>query len=208
MLHNPLQATHAQAQHTHVSHGQSSHGQSSHGQSDPGQSSHGQANPAQAETKLPRDDVEHNHFTLAERRNAMRMPVIKSAKVITGGEVNQSVYNCLVLDESSSGVLVDLGAIFSLPEEVVLHMTCGASYKARRCWAVGTKVGLAFTSSQMLNAEILEKLAQLGRMMQAQGLPAIMAALRAHHFFDNDEVRRAAEAAEASYHRFEAVLMG
>jgi hypothetical protein len=194
MLQNPLQATQTKLENVQASQAQASQAQTS------------QAQPIGA--KPPQDGVEHNHFTLAERRNAMRVPVIKSAKVITGGEVNQSVYNCLVLDESPSGVLVDLGAIFSLPEEVVLHMMGGASYKARRCWAVGTKMGLAFTSQQMLSAEIIEKLAQLGRMMQAQGLPAIMAALRAQRFFDNDEVRRAAEAAEAGYHRLEAVLLG
>ncbi len=148
------------------------------------------------------------HFTLAERRNAMRVPVIKSAKIVTGGDAGQSVYNCLVLDESPSGVLVDLGAMFNLPEEVSLHMTGGASYKARRCWAVGTKAGLAFTGPQVLSPETVEKLAQLGRMMQAQGLPAAMAALRAQKFFESEDIRRAAESAEAAYHRLETVLLG
>jgi hypothetical protein len=155
-----------------------------------------------------RDDAADNHFTLSERRNAMRVPVIKSAKIITGGEVNQGVFNCLVLDESPSGVLVDLGAIFSLPEEMALHMTGGAIYKARCCWAVGTKAGLAFVGPQMLSVDTVEKLAQLGRMMQTQGLPATMAALRAQRFFESDEIRRAAESAEAAYHRLEAVLLG
>jgi hypothetical protein len=148
------------------------------------------------------------HFALAERRNAMRVPVIKSAKIVTSGDGGQSVYNCLVLDESAAGVLADLGAMFPLPEEMTLHMTGGACYRARRCWAVGTKLGLAFIGPQMLSAETVEKLALLGRMMQSQGLPAAMAALRAQRFFESEEVRRAAEAAEAAYHRLEAVLIG
>ncbi len=145
------------------------------------------------------------HMALAERRNAMRTPVIRSAKIIAGG-VNHSIYNCLVLDESTSGVLVDLGAMFPLPEEMTLQMTGGATYKARRCWAVGTKAGLAFVGAQMLSADTVDKLAQLGRMMQAQGLPAIMAALRAQRFFGSDEVRRTAEQAESAYLQLEAVL--
>lgn len=152
--------------------------------------------------------VPETHFTLAERRNTMRMPVIKSAKIVTGGTVNQSAYNCLVLDESPSGVLVDMGAVFELPEEMDLHMTGGASYHARRCWAVGTKLGLAFIGAQMLSAESVEKLAQLGREMPARGLPATMTALRAQRFFDSDALRCAAEAAEAAYHRLEAMLLG
>jgi hypothetical protein len=166
------------------------------------------ANPALNPTQPGRQGEEDAPFTLAERRNAMRVPVIKSAKIITGGEVNQSVYNCLVLDESPSGVLVDLGAMFTLPEEMALHMTGGAIYRARRCWAVGTKVGLAFVGAQVLSADTVEKLAQLGRMIQVQGLPATMAALRAQRFFDSAEVRRAAEGAEAAFHRLETVLMG
>ncbi|HYP62557.1 MAG TPA: hypothetical protein VEQ16_01645 [Acidocella sp.] len=148
------------------------------------------------------------HVALAERRNAMRVPVIKSAKIVTAGDGGQSTYNCLVLDESAAGVLVDLGAMFSLPEEMTLHMTGGASYRARRCWAVGTKAGLSFIGPQMLSAEAVEKLGQLGRMMQSQGLPATMAALRGQHFFESEELRRAAEAAEAAYQRLESVLIG
>jgi hypothetical protein len=172
------------------------------------QASYLQANPTAAPMEQSTDGTVHGHFALAERRNTPRMPVIKSAKIITGSTVNQSIYNCLVLDESPSGVLVDLGAVFSLPEEMALHMTCGTSYKARRCWAVGTKMGLAFTGPQMLSANAMEKLAQLGRIMQAQGLPAVMAVLRAQHFFESDEVRRSAEGAEVAYRRLEAVLLG
>lgn len=166
-----------------------------------------QVGPAKAVQTKPQSG-ESAHFALADRRNAARVPVIKSAKIIAGGEVNQSIYNCLVLDESAAGVLVDLGAMFSLPEEVSLHMTGGASYKARRCWAVGTKMGLAFIGPQMMSADTMEKLAQLGRMMQSQGLPATLAALRAQRFFESEELRRAAENAEAAYHRLETVLLG
>ncbi len=178
-------------------------------QTKPAEPPHPDTSPS-ARTGSPafRREPADTHFALAERRQTPRQPVIKSAKIITGPDVNQGIYNCLVLDESPTGVLVDLGAIFGLPEEMSLHMTGGASYKARRCWAVGTKAGLAFIGSQMLSADTVEKLAQLGRMMQAQGLPATMAALRAQRFFDSAEVRHAAETAEAAYLRLEAALIG
>jgi hypothetical protein len=166
--------------------------------------------PAQARARHDAQarDAAENHFALAERRNAARVPVIKSAKIVTGGDVNQGIYNCLVLDESASGVLVDLGAMFPLPEEMALHMTGGASYKARRCWAVGTKVGLAFMGPQILSAETVSAMAQLGRMMQTQGVPATLAILRAQRFFDCEDLRRAAESAETAYHHLESVLLG
>ena len=148
------------------------------------------------------------HVTLAERRNASRVPVIKSAKIIVGGDLNQGVYNCLVLDESATGVLVDLGAIFPLPEEVTLKMTGGAIYKARRCWAVGTKAGLAFHGPQSLSPEAMQLLHQFGERLPAHGLPVTIAALRAKRYFENEELRHAAEAAEAAYQRLEAVLNG
>lgn len=167
-----------------------------------------QAKQAQHVSPTPAPAASAVNPARGERRSATRIPVIKSAKIITGGEVGQSIYNCLVLDESPSGVLVDLGAIFSVPDEVQLHMTGGASYKARRCWAVGTKVGLAFTGQQAISPETMEKLAQLGRIMQTQGLPAAMAALRAQHYFESEDVRRAAETAEAAYQRLEIALLG
>ncbi len=148
------------------------------------------------------------HFTLSERRNATRVPVIRSAKIVTGGDINHSTYNCLILDESPSGVLVDLGAMILLPEEMLLQMTGGATYRARRCWAVGTKAGLAFMGPQMLSPESVEMLAQIGRSMQTQGLFATMNALRAKRFFYSDELKHAAEAAEAAYQHLEALLMG
>lgn len=159
------------------------------------------------EKQIPTQDG-GTYFGLPERRHAVRVPVIKSARIVSAGDGGQSVYNCLVLDESAAGVLVDLGAMFPLPEEMVLHMTGGASYKARRCWAVGTKAGLAFTGPQMLSAETVEKMNQLGGMLLAQGLPATLAALRAQGFFASEELRRAAEAAEVAYGRLESVLMG
>ncbi len=143
---------------------------------------------------------------LAERRNATRIPVIKSAKLVVGDGYSQGVYNCLVLDELTSGVLVDLGAVFSLPDEVILHTMGGATRRAKRCWAVGSKVGLEFIGDQLVSVETTQEMVAVAKLIRAQGLPAGIAALRAQHFFGQKELREAAEEAEAAYYKLEAML--
>lgn len=145
---------------------------------------------------------------ISERRNASRVPVIKSAKISVGLGGSQGIYNCLVLDESQSGVLVDLGTMVSLPDEVTLHMNSGATYLARRCWSAGTKAGLAFIGGQVVTGETVMRMRKMADVLQAQGTIAAVATLRAARFFDHAELRRAAEEAEAAYFRLEAILSG
>lgn len=142
---------------------------------------------------------------LAERRNTPRVPVIKSGKVVVGGDYSQGVLNCLVLDETALGVLIDLGALFVLPEEMVLHISSG-SYKARRRWAVGTKAGLEFVGTQVVSTEIAAQKTKLLKLLEAQGVRAAMAMLRAQNYFNQPDLRRTAEEVEAAYYRFEAML--
>lgn len=142
----------------------------------------------------------------AERRNAARIPVIKSAKLVVGEGYSQGIYNCLVLDESSGGVLVDLGGVFSLPDEVVLHMLGGATRRAMRRWAAGSKVGLEFVGEQIVSLETMQEMMGIAKLIRLQGLPAGIAAMRAQRFFDQEELRQAAEEAEEAYYRLEAML--
>ncbi len=143
---------------------------------------------------------------LSNRRNTPRTKVIKSAKLVFGG--SHSVYDCLVLDESASGALVDLGAMIGLPEQLTIQFSNGACYPAERRWAAGTKAGLRFTGGQILTEDMLQRMRKLSDVMQAQGLPAVMQVLRSARFLDNLELRRAAEEAEATYMRLELILGG
>ncbi|WP_297372397.1 hypothetical protein [Acidocella sp.] len=143
---------------------------------------------------------------LIERRVSQRMPVIKSAKIAVGPALSQGCFNCLVLDESKTGALVDLGALVVLPDEVTLHMTGGTTYRARTRWTVGSKAGLEFIGQQVVAQETLDAMQRLGRMLYTQGLPATMAALRAEGFFGNAELRKTAEAAEAAFYQLETAL--
>lgn len=146
------------------------------------------------------------HSILSERRHAHRIPVIKSAKLVVGEGYSQGVYNCLILDESASGALIDLGAVFSLPDEFILYLIGGATRRARRCWAVGTKVGIEYVGEQLVSEEATERMAEIAKLIGAQGLPAGIAALRSQRFFNYGDLREAAEDAEAAYYRLEAIL--
>lgn len=142
----------------------------------------------------------------ADRRGAPRAPVIRSAKLTLGP--GQGVLDCLVLDESPSGLMVDLGALLPLPEEVTVHLQGGATYLARRRWMAGTKAGLEFIGAQIITGETALRMMKLADVLHAQGLRAAVATLRAARYFDQPELRRIADEAEAAYLRLEAMLTG
>jgi hypothetical protein len=150
--------------------------------------------------------VEPPQASLGERRINARAPVIKSAKVAIG--IGQGMYNCLVLDESSKGVLVDFGALVTLPDEVTLQISNGAMYQARRRWSVGTKAGLEYIGEQVVTDDTAAWIMKLTDILQTRGVVAAVSTLRASRFFNHEELRRTAEEAEAAFSRLEAVLTG
>jgi hypothetical protein len=165
-------------------------------------------NQVSAEITYSDDEVASPAAILAERRNAARIPVIKSAKIACGEGASKGVFNCLVLDESDKGVLVDLGTLVNLPDEVTLQFGGGATYVARRRWSAGTKAGLEFVGAQVITGETALRMMKLADILLTQGTIAAVSTLRASRFFDHAELRRAAEEAEAAYLRLEAILTG
>ncbi len=139
-----------------------------------------------------------------ERRRDRRKPVIKSAKIIFN-ELG-SVLNCYVLDESSNGVQVDVGAIIDLPDDLTIQFGTGATYLAQRCWTAGTRVGLKLTGGQLVDEETVGRMRKIAELLQTQGLAAAVRTLRAARYFDHEELRRAATEAEAATARFAAIL--
>ena len=142
----------------------------------------------------------------AERRDTARNKVIKSAKLVFGAA--HSVYDCLVLDESAGGALIDLGAMIALPERLTIQFNNGAAYPAERRWAAGTKAGLRFTGGQIISDDAAQRMHKIAGILQVQGLPIAMQLLRSARFLDNAELRRAAEEAEAAFIRLERFLTG
>ncbi len=139
-----------------------------------------------------------------ERRKHVREKVLKAAKIIFGG--GDSVYNCLVLDESPDGIFVDLGGIVALPPEVTVQFSTGATFRAIRRWRTGSRVGFEFTGQQIVSHETSKRMNAVVEILHDHGLPAAMQTLRVAQFFDNIELRRVAEAAEAAHRRLEQML--
>ncbi|WP_284257481.1 hypothetical protein [Acidocella aquatica] len=154
------------------------------------------------------DSGTSDEAALPERRGGSRRPVIRSAKIFTGVNGGDCVFNCLILDQSTAGVLVDMGTLADLPDEVTLQMGGGASYLARRCWAAGTKAGLEFIGGQIITEETSQRMARIADVLQRQGVAAAVATLRTARFLDHQELRNIAEAAEAAVQQLEAVLTG
>jgi hypothetical protein len=142
----------------------------------------------------------------AERRASPRRPVIRSAKLVFG-EANV-IYDCLVLDESAGGVMIDLGAMVKVPEEVTIRFNSGGAFPAQRRWAAGTKAGFKFTGGQIISQETALRMKKAADILEIQGLGPAVQMLRAVRFLDNDELRRAAEDAESTMLRLQAVLTG
>jgi hypothetical protein len=159
-----------------------------------------------ASFEAPPRAEEASEASHADRRKHARERVLKAAKIIFGG--GDSVFNCLVLDESPDGIFVDLGAIVALPPEVTVQYGSGAAFRAQRRWSTGSKVGFQFIGPQIITHETARRMQVVAEIMKNHGLPAAMQTLRVAQFFDNAELRRAAEAAEAATRRLDAVLAG
>jgi hypothetical protein len=142
-----------------------------------------------------------------ERRATNRVPVLKSARLIVGADPNSYVYDCLVLDETPNGLMIDLGALVDLPAEFTIRLQ-GGTYLVRKCWSAGTKTGLHFEGNQIITKEAASRMIKIAEIMHDQGVAAACATLRGARYFDQDELRRAAEAAEAACLRLEAMLTG
>jgi hypothetical protein len=141
-----------------------------------------------------------------ERRIAARHPVIRSARVRIGQGAGQAVYECLVLDESPTGVLVDFGSVLPVPEDVSVHFVTGGSYLARRRWAMGTKAGFEFCGEQLISRETADRIRKLADILETQGVLAAVRTLRAARFYDHTALQTAAEDAEVAYLRFANLL--
>jgi hypothetical protein len=141
-----------------------------------------------------------------ERRASPRSPVIRSAQLVF--DQSNVVYDCLVLDESAGGVMIDLGAMIKVPEDVTIRFNSGGAFPAQRRWASGTRAGFKFTGAQIISQETALRMKKAADILEIQGLGPAMQMLRTVRFLDNEELRRAAEDAESAMLRLQAVLTG
>jgi hypothetical protein len=142
----------------------------------------------------------------ADRRKHVRTRVLKAAKVITHG--GHSVFNCLVLDESEDGVFVDLGGVVPIPDTVTIQFASGAAFPAIRRWSAGAKCGFEFSGPQIISHETANRMNVIAKILNDHGISAAVDTLRKADFFDNDQLRKIAEAAHFAHVKLEAALRG
>ncbi len=147
---------------------------------------------------------EDDELYAMDRRQGMRAMVIRSAKLVCGP--GQGIYDCLVLEQSDSGVQVDLGAVVELPEVLTIQLAGGAAYLARRVWASGTRAGLQLEGAQLLSEQTAKRMKKFSELMDSQGLLTAVATLRAARFLEHGELQRLAETAERAYLALERFL--
>ena len=142
----------------------------------------------------------------ADRRKHPRNRVLKAAKVITPG--GNSVFNCLVLDESEEGVFVDLGGVIPIPDNVTIQFASGAAFPAIRRWSAGAKCGFEFSGPQIISHDTAKRMNTIAEILNDHGIQAAFETLRKSDFFDNDELRKIAESAHLAHIKLEAALRG
>ena len=123
-------------------------------------------------------------------RRGERGNVLKRAKLAFGG----AVLDCTVLDLSTSGARVLLGAPVRLAGEFALHMPGGSVYAARLRWSRGREIGLEFAGEPKL---ALTAALLAGASVQAlRGIAPdrVLDGLRASRHFDDPALADAAQA--------------
>ncbi len=140
----------------------------------------------------------------AERRRGGRASVLRSAKVICGA--SESIFDGLVLEQSSTGLQIDFGSVVDVPALVTIQFAGGAAFLARRAWTSGTRAGFALEGSQLLSNEMAERMKRYGHLLDTQGVLIAVSTMRAARFLDHGVLRQLAEEAETAYMRLEAFL--
>ena len=140
-----------------------------------------------------------------DHRRIKRQRVVKMGKIIFG--VSDITVDCLICDETSSGLLVETETPVSIPDEVKIKLTNGGTFRASRRWAFGNKIGFEFIGTRINDSATSESMSAIYDILQTQGITQALISLRRSRFFDNDELRRAAEDAEAATMRLEQMLL-
>ncbi len=140
----------------------------------------------------------------AERRQLGRQPAFKSAEIIFGPD--QQVHRGIVLDESTDGVLLDLGKIVEVPSAVMFRYSHGPLIYAINRWSAKTEIGLQFIDHETMPHGKLSSLEDVMNILDRQGPEAVFQILRDKRFFENDQVKKAAEDAVAASFRLKSAL--
>lgn len=141
--------------------------------------------------------------THANRRRTPRASMLKRAQILAG----EAIYDCVVLDGSAGGARVELETPTALPERVKLRFVGGVAAPAIQRWRNGTQSGLELLEEgRQLSPVEAERAWTAYEALRDGQLDRALRLLRQDHFYDDEALRDAAEAAEAARTRLEAAL--
>lgn len=137
-----------------------------------------------------------------EKRDSRRQSVLKTAKILW----DASVVDCLVVEQSTTGVRVSMSIPMTVPDQVTIHFGGGAVRPATRQWTRGTEIGFEFAGSAGLDTVATSEALAILVGLHGTGLNDIFDRLAAFRFFDDAELGSTALAAQAAIQRLEAAL--
>jgi hypothetical protein len=142
----------------------------------------------------------------ADRRKYPRTTVVKSGRIFTEEGNPKAVFECLIIDQSRTGVLIDLGTPLDTPMELTLQISEEGVYRTRRVWSIGTRAGLEFIGDQIISGELAERMVTISELLKTESVHRAFRNLGTANYFDNDGLRQAAMNAESSYNHLVAML--
>ena len=141
----------------------------------------------------------------SDNRAVLRSRVLKGGKIIFG-MYDESVIDCLILDESSSGARVQTELLLTLPDVVKLRFQSGATYSAICSWTRGKEIGFKFVGANALSKDGAKQAQVARQILHNQGMRDALTYLDSRRYFDDHAFRRLAENAVAAQARFLSAL--
>ncbi len=144
---------------------------------------------------MPEDD--------ANKRLIARQPVLKTAKIY----VADSVYDCLVLDLSETGMRISTEVRVLFPPDVRIELRTGAIWVAQLRWQRETEAGFEFVRLDGLNDEVSLRAEEMVDALRKSGVPHVLSQLAGEDSFGSPDLRSAAETLARAHAAFEQAIL-
>ena len=141
----------------------------------------------------------------SEQRRVKRQRVLKMAELVF--DPPGTFIDCVVMDESCFGVMLETMEMTQVPERVKIRFIGGPTFSALRRWANGNKIGLEFAGLFPADEATKRQARAVKNVLKEACVHAAVQMLRELDFFENAELRAAAEQAEIAMARLESALL-
>lgn len=111
-----------------------------------------------------------------------------------------------MLDISSIGARVSTEAYMPFPDEVTVELRSGGRWLSKRRWQLGMETGFEFVRFAGLHAAATADASLLYDKLRNAGARDVTERLAAARYFDDAELQKASEAAEAALMELEQAL--